>query len=212
MIYSSGVEHRTVISQCSHTHTHSPSHTHTPTNTHIKREEERSAHSFRFGGGGRLAEQRSSVAKPRGGPATVAAVFVPGDFLGCTHTRTYIYTNTKAARRPTVIVRRPPSLLLPCVTSIVLRLRCRRRRTSRMNRRGCRATGTTLNGRRWSVGLDGRWRRRRARTSRAHGGDANAGAQRNERGRQRNVGLSSVPALCRPFKLSVPPCLETPCK
>lgn len=45
-----------------------------------------------------------------------------------------------------------------------------------------------------------------------HGGDANAGAQRNERGRQRNVGLSSVPALCRPFKLSVPPCLETPCK
>lgn len=45
-----------------------------------------------------------------------------------------------------------------------------------------------------------------------HGDDANAGAQRNERGRQRNVGLSSVPALCRPFKLSVPPCLETPCK
>lgn len=39
-----------------------------------------------------------------------------------------------------------------------------------------------------------------------------ASAQRNERGRQRNVGLSSVPALCRPFKLSVPPCLETPCK
>lgn len=45
-----------------------------------------------------------------------------------------------------------------------------------------------------------------------YGGDANAGVQRNERGRQRNVGLSSVPALCRPFKLSVPPCLETPCK
>jgi len=53
--------------------------------------------------------------------------------------------------------------------------------------------------------------RRRARRTR-HGDDANASAQRNERGRQRNVGLSSVPALCRPFKLSVPPCLETPCK
>lgn len=54
----------------------------------------------------------------------------------------------------------------------------------------------------------GTFRRMRAR----HSGDANAGPQRNERSLQRNVGLSSVPALCRPFKLSVPPCLETPCK
>lgn len=61
-------------------------------------------------------------------------------------------------------------------------------------------------------GGGGRRPLRSAASSSVHGGDANAGAQRNERGRQRNVGLSSVPALGRSFKLSVPPCLETPCK
>lgn len=164
-----------------------------------------------------LAEQRSSACKPC---SNRRRRNVPGGFFSPKHRNSHTHSHAAARRRrrrsALSLSRRPPRRRARGLRWSVARQPAagptepRRRRWLTVQRRAFDWDGCGTGG-----GPVWRWRRRRrvpAASRSTTAATRTASAQQNERGRQRNVGLSSVPALCRPFKLSVPPCLETPCK
>lgn len=164
-----------------------------------------------------LAEQRSSACKPC---SNRRRRNVPGGFFSPKHRNSHTHSHAAARRRrrrsALSLSRRPPRRRARGLRWSVARQPAagptepRRRRWLTVQRRAFDWDGCGTGG-----GPVRRWRRRRrvpAASRSTTAATRTASAQQNERGRQRNVGLSSVPALCRPFKLSVPPCLETPCK